>query len=239
MEDNAVATPEDNPILDETRKERTPEPSTDAKISLDIPSSSAIMPLELPSPAFNPEEQDTPSSILFSTDTEEVIGTEEISSEQHQSIPNSVKFKLQGMLQLLEQDLDSLVQDAGPIRSILAEVKDLLTPNLALVLALAAYIKGFEPLILEAKRSIAHHATHQSQKEKDRAHAKEIKQKISDIEPSSAMISVELDRLKIKEAEQLRELQKTQDAIASETSRLERVPILVSQAKDEYSAFTR
>jgi flagellar motor switch/type III secretory pathway protein FliN len=143
------------------------------------------------------------------------------------------------MLQLLEQDLDSLVQDAGPIRSILAEVKDLLTPNLALVLALAAYIKGFEPLILEAKRSIAHHATHQSQKEKDRAHAKEIKQKISDIEPSSAMISVELDRLKIKEAEQLRELQKTQDAIASETSRLERVPILVSQAKDEYSAFTR
>jgi hypothetical protein len=59
---------------------------------------------------------------LFSSDTDEALGTtdeapgtEKISSEQYQSIPNSIKFKLQGMLQLLEQDLDVLVQDAGPI----------------------------------------------------------------------------------------------------------------------------
>jgi hypothetical protein len=52
------------------------------------------------------------------------------------------------------------------------------------------------------------------------------------------MISAKLDRPKIKEAEQVRELQKTREAITTETARLERVPILVSQAKDEYSAFT-
>jgi hypothetical protein len=56
-------------------------------------------------------------------------------------------------------------------------------------------------LILEAKRCITDHAAHQDQKERDRAHTKEIKQKISNIEASSAMISAELDQLKIKEAE--------------------------------------
>jgi hypothetical protein len=62
------------------------------------------------------------------------------------------------MLQLLEQDIDVLVQDAGPIRSILTKVKDLLNPDLTLVLAPVAYIKGFQPLILEAKKRIVDHA---------------------------------------------------------------------------------
>jgi hypothetical protein len=92
---------------------------------------------------------------------------------------------------------------------------------------------------LEAKRRTADRAAHQDQKERDRAHTKEIKQKISNIEASSAMISAELDRLKIKEVEQLRELQKIGEAIATETARLERIPILVSQAKNEYSVLTR
>jgi hypothetical protein len=63
------------------------------------------------------QEQDTPSSSLFSSDTEEVTGVKVISSVQHQNIHDSIKSKLQGMLQLLEQDQDVLVQDAGPLRS--------------------------------------------------------------------------------------------------------------------------
>jgi hypothetical protein len=51
------------------------------------------------------QEQDTPSSSLFSSDMEEATGAEEISSDQHKNIPDSVKFKLQGILQVLEQDL--------------------------------------------------------------------------------------------------------------------------------------
>jgi hypothetical protein len=53
-----------------------------------------------------------PSSGLFSSDTEEEPSTEEITSEQYHNIPDSDKFKLQGMLQLLEQDIDVLVQNA-------------------------------------------------------------------------------------------------------------------------------
>jgi hypothetical protein len=87
-------------------------------------------------------------------------------------------------------------------------VKDSLTPDLALVLSPEAYIEGSQPLILEAKGCIADHSARQSQKDKDKAHAKKIKQKISDIEALSTMISIELDRLKTKEAELLRELQK-------------------------------
>lgn len=129
------------------------------------------------------------------------------------------------------------MQDVGLIQFILTKVRDLLTPKLALVLTPVAYIKGFQPLILEAKKQIADRATRQNQKERDRTNAKEIKQKISDIEASSALISTKLNQLKIKEAELLKELQKTREAIETETARLERTPALISQAKDEYSAF--
>jgi hypothetical protein len=89
---------------------------------------------------------------------EEAAVTEEISSEQHQNIPDNV----QGMLQLLEQDIDILVHDDGLVQSILTEVQDSLTPNLALVLAPAPYIKGFQHQIMEAKKRIADRATRQS-----------------------------------------------------------------------------
>jgi hypothetical protein len=49
-----------------------------------------------------------------------------------------------------------------------------------------------------------------------------------------ALISTELDWLKAKEAEHLAELKKTQEAIKAEKARLECIPALVSQAKDEY-----
>jgi hypothetical protein len=172
------------------------------------------------------------------SDSEESASIEEISSEQYQGIIyDDAKFNLQGILQLFEQDIDVLVQDAGPIRFILSEVRVLLTPELALVLTPVAYVKGFQPIILEAKKQIADRAACQNQKESDRTNAKEIKQKISDIEASSALISTELNQLKIKEVELLKELQKTREAIKTETARLERTPVLVSQAKDEYSAF--
>lgn len=79
------------------------------------------------------------------------------------------------MFHFLEQDKDILVQDVRPIRSILAEVKDLLTLNRTLVLALAAFIEGFQPLISKARKRIADRATRQNKKERDRASAKEIK----------------------------------------------------------------
>jgi hypothetical protein len=109
---------------------------------------------------------------LFSSDTEEAAGAEEISPEQPQSIPDSIKFKLQGMLQLHEQVLDVLVQDVGPVQSILAKVKNSLVHDLALVLAPAAYIEGFQHLISKARSRIADRVACQGQKERDRAHTK-------------------------------------------------------------------
>lgn len=74
---------------------------------------------------------------------EEAVGAEEISPEQPQSIPDSIKFKLQGVLQLHEQDLDVLVQDVGVVRSILAEVKNSFVHDLALVLVRQLTLRAF------------------------------------------------------------------------------------------------
>jgi hypothetical protein len=59
------------------------------------------------------------------------------------------------------------------------------------------------------------------------------------MESSSTLISFELNRLKLKEAELLVELQKVLEAILSEMARLECFLALIGQAKDEYLAFTR
>jgi hypothetical protein len=49
-----LSTTRNMPLITQ-RKERTPKPSADAATLSDIPSSSAIMPIRLPSPVFNPE----------------------------------------------------------------------------------------------------------------------------------------------------------------------------------------
>jgi hypothetical protein len=83
--------------------------------------------------------------------------------KKHQgTLFDDTKFQLQGILQLLDQDIDILVQVVGPILSIFAKVRDLLPPDLASVLTLVAYIEGFQPLVLEAKKRIADRAARQS-----------------------------------------------------------------------------
>jgi hypothetical protein len=99
------------------------------------------------------QEQDTPSSSLFSSDSEATINEEETSSRQAFSLLyDEAKAKLQDMLQLLDQDISILVQDVETIRSILHDVKNSLTPKLASSLTPAAYIEGHQPQVLEAKK---------------------------------------------------------------------------------------
>lgn len=62
---------------------------------------------------------------------------------------------------------------------------------------------------------------------------------IADIVASSALISSEIDRLKGKEVELLKEPKKTQEAMKAEKARLERNPTLISQARNELSTLKR
>jgi len=48
---------------------------------------------------------------------------EEASSVESAALPEDVKVKLQEILQLLNQDISQLVQDAEPIRAILKSLK--------------------------------------------------------------------------------------------------------------------
>lgn len=53
-------------------------------------------------PLYSFQEQETPSSSLFSSNVEEAADVEEIDSAAHLDIPDAEKFKLQSMLRLLE-----------------------------------------------------------------------------------------------------------------------------------------
>lgn len=130
------------------------------------------------------------------------------------------------------------MQNSELVQSVLSEVKGLLPLDLILVLASVAFIEGFQPLVSEAKKRIADHATRRSQKEGDTYRAKDLKQRVTDMESSSTLISSKLTWLKVKEAELLVELQKVLEAISSKTTRLERLLALIGQAEDEYLAFT-
>jgi hypothetical protein len=65
--------------------------------------------------------------------------------------PDDVKTKLQDILQLLNQDISLLVQDAEGIRGIFRHLKGQLPANVEVALLPAAFIEGHQFKVLQAK----------------------------------------------------------------------------------------
>ena len=64
------------------------------------------------------------------------------------------KAKLQEILQLLNQDIGQLVQDAEPIHIILKALKGTLPESLEAALHPAAYIESHQILVLKAQKRL-------------------------------------------------------------------------------------
>ena len=107
-------------------------------------------------PLLSHNSQDSPDNSMFSfqigmTAPEE----EEASSVESAALPEDVKVKLQEILQLLNQDISQLVQDAEPIRIILKSLKDRLPEPNKEALIPVAFIESRQVQVLRAQKRLA------------------------------------------------------------------------------------
>ena len=80
---------------------------------------------------------------------------EEASSAESVALPEDVKAKLQEILQLLNQDISQLVQDAEPIRALLKSLKGQLPEPIEEALIPAAFIESRQVQVLIAQKWLA------------------------------------------------------------------------------------
>ena len=80
---------------------------------------------------------------------------EETTSAESAALPENVKVKLQEILQLLNQDISQLVQDAEPIRAILKSLKGQLPEPIEEALIPAAFIESRQVQVLRAQKRLA------------------------------------------------------------------------------------
>jgi len=89
------------------------------------------------------------------------------SSAESAPLFEETKAKLQEVLQLLNQDIGQLVQDAEPIRTILISLKGILSESLKEAPHPAAYIESHQISILKAQKRLSDRL-HQEQTIKQR-----------------------------------------------------------------------
>jgi len=99
------------------------------------------------------QAQDSPDNNMFSfqlgvTTPEE----EEASSVESAALLEDVKVKLQEILQLLDQDISQLVQDAEPIRALLKSLKGQLPELIEEALIPAAFIESCQVQVLRSQK---------------------------------------------------------------------------------------
>ena len=89
------------------------------------------------------------------------------SSAESASLSEKTKAKLQEVLQLLNQDIGQLVQDAEPIRTILRSLKGILPKSNEEALHPTAYIESHQISVLKAQKHLSDRL-HQEQMIKER-----------------------------------------------------------------------
>ncbi|XP_072146303.1 uncharacterized protein [Setaria viridis] len=183
------------------------------------------------------EEKDTPKNSLFSfavavSDDEEVASCQITLS----SIPEGVRAKLQNMHTLHQENIGQLAEDAEPIRQIFNEIKGQVPEDAEEVPTPAAYIKTMQVPVFRALRHMADHSklemVHQEE-ESYKHHAQEVHQQIGLLETSRPSIVNAIDRLKRRRGELAKEMELVVKAITAEEKKLEDLPTVIVDLKQE------
>lgn len=127
------------------------------------------------------------------------------------------------MLALLDRDITELVQDAGLIRSILQVIRGQLTPELQSAIIPIAYIEGRQLHVLQEKQRLADRTSQQSlfeQKEARKQEAIELKKQVDTLVDAPAYIDQEINRVKAKEAQLVKEQEETRVTNKTEEQKL-------------------
>ena len=161
---------------------------------------------------------------------------EEASSVESVALPEDVKAKLQEILQLLNQDISQLVQDAEPIRIILKSLKGDLPEFLEEALHPAAYIESHQISVLKAQKRLSDRL-HQEQMIKQRDDLKNLVEttrgKIASLTQSKADMEQFKRDLEVKRECLIKELEQVNQEIADVYNKLSQLPTALQQLEAE------
>lgn len=135
---------------------------------------------------------------------------------------DDVRIKLQDILQLLNQYISSLVQDAEGIRRILRLLKGQLPADVESFLLPVAFIEGHQYEVLEAQQCLADKASQAQlihQKEVSQFKENDIKARVELLENSRPTIASEIDRLKAQRAKPMKKLEVVKYTLTEEEKR--------------------
>ena len=148
---------------------------------------------------------------------------EAMSSAESAPLSEETKAKLHEILQLLNQAIGQLVQDAKPIRVILKSLKGILPESLEEALHPAAYIESYQISILKAQKRLSDQL-YQDQTIKQRDDLKNLVEttrgKIASLTQSKADMEQSKRDLEVKWESLIKELEQVNQEIADVDNKL-------------------
>jgi len=164
------------------------------------------------------------------------LSTETVSSAESVPLSEETKAKLQEILQLLNQDIGQLVQDAEPICIILKSLKGTLSESLEEALHPAAYIESHQISVFKAQKHLSDRL-HQEQTIKQRDDLKNLVEttrgKIVSLTQSKVDIEQSKRDLEAKRERLIKELEQVNQEIADVDNKLSQLPTALQQLEAE------
>jgi chromosome segregation ATPase len=140
------------------------------------------------------------------------------------------------MLILLDQNIEQLVQDDGLIRDLFLRIRGHLLETAIEALVPAAYIESQQFEVLKAKQRLADRSR-QEQMAKDKeshvARVEDLCNRIYTLRCSRPTIVGEIDRLKARKADLMKELRLIGDTITAEETKLAKLPNAIDGLEQE------
>jgi len=152
--------------------------------------------------------------------------------EINTSLPEEIKNKLSDLLVLLEQDTSVLIQDAGPIRSILHQLRPHLNREAQAAIIPAAYIEGRQIDFIEAQQKISDQQNRElliKESEEKRNAANATRERIKFLEANRPAMVAKIDELKTRKVALANELRSVTQKLEEEEKKLQQLPATIEE----------
>jgi len=146
--------------------------------------------------------------------------------------PEDVKGKLSDLLVLLEQDTFVLVQDAGPIRSILQQLRPYLDRIAQVAIIPVAYIESRQIEFIEAHQKISDQQNRDSlikESEKKKNAANATRERIKSLEANRPSLVAKINELRARKIELTNELRSVSQCLEEEEKQLQQLPSVIEE----------
>jgi chromosome segregation ATPase len=158
------------------------------------------------------------------------------------TLPDEVKAKLIEVLPLLNQGVGQLVQDVEPIRAIFKQIQNQLPRDLKAKMLQVAFIKNQQLIVQEAQNWLEESRRQEQltqEKEKLDDSMADLDNRIEFLSSSLPDIVSNIDRLKKRRAELMKELDQVGQDLSTEEQKLADLPGTITTMQEQRDSFAR